>query len=69
MTEGELITIVQTAIDALPTPLDGHDAWAAVCTGLRAAGEGAPSGLSFQLTNTNEVSLLFLGFNITVVHV
>ncbi len=68
MTEGELIAIVQAAIDTLPTPLDGHDAWAAVCTGLRAAGEGAPSGLSFQRTGDDEVSLLFLGYNVTVAH-
>jgi hypothetical protein len=69
VTEGELRAIVQAAIDPLPLPLDGHDAWAAVCTGLRTAGYPAPSGLGFRRTATDKVMVSFRGHNgIEVTH-
>ncbi len=69
MTEVELIAIVQAAIDPLSVPLDGQEAWAAVCTGLRGAGYPAPSGLGFRRTATNKVMVSFRGHNgIEVTH-
>ena len=69
MTEEELIAVVQAAIDPLDAPLDGQEAWDAVCAGLRAEGYPAPSGLGFRRTDTDKVMVSYRGHNgIEVTH-
>lgn len=69
MTEQQLRDIVQTAIDPLSVPLDGWEAWKAVCLGLRGADCPAPSGLGFRRTATDKVMVSYRGHNgIEVTH-